>query len=134
MELVRIVKQLVSGPPPLDPAKLRKAKPLRNPIVEAKELEGGSIELEAPLDVVGKKMTSALAKRMGAPETKRFELEEVGAFVWKHCDGQHTFETISRKLREKYKMTRLESDAALSSFLQMLSQRRLITLMVAKDK
>jgi hypothetical protein len=61
-------------------------------------------------------------------------LEPVGAFVWSLCDGKHTFEGISRKLREEFKLSRLESDASLSAFLQMLSQRKLITMMVAEKK
>ena len=67
---------------------------------------------------------------MKVSDTKKFELEPVGAFCWQLFDGQNTVETISRKLREAYKMNRLEADASLNAFLQMLSAKSLITLQV----
>lgn len=65
---------------------------------------------------------------------KSFELEPVGALVWSLCDGRHTFESISQKLRDRYKMNRLEADAALSAFLKMLGQRGLITVDAPKTR
>jgi len=75
-----------------------------------------------------------LAAKAGRPDQKQFELEPIGAFVWNLCDGKHTFEGISKKLREHFKLNRLEADASLSAFLQMLSQRKLITMMVSQKK
>lgn len=86
--------------------------------------------LEAPLAQQGKGVAAWIARRMRMPATKKFELEPVGAFLWELFDGNHTVETISRRLREAYKMNRLEADASLNAWLQMLSQRRLITLQV----
>jgi hypothetical protein len=117
----------------LDPDALRKSKPMRNPDVRTHDHEDGSSLLEAPLEDVARGIIRFLAKRSSEPRTKKFELEPIGAFVWGLCDGKTTFETISRKLREKYKMNRLEADAALIAFLQMLAQRGLVTLMV-EDK
>ena len=62
------------------------------------------------------------------------ELEEVGAFVWNLCDGKNSFEFIAKKLGAQFRLSRLESEASLTAFLQMLSQRKLITLMVASKK
>jgi len=120
--------------PRLSPEQLKGAKPLRNPAVLSETIADGSEVLRAPLITQGRGIAGWMAKRMNAPDVKTFELEPVGAFVWHLCDGQHTFETISRKLRNQFKMNRLEADASLTAFLQMLSQRRLITLMVGKEK
>jgi hypothetical protein len=134
MGLVNLAKKTFEGRKPMDPDVLRKAKPVRNPAVEWEVNDDGCALLQAPLETQGRGIMAAVAKRMKVPDKKQFELEPVGALVWEHCDGKHTVEAISRKLRDRYKMNRLEADAALSAFLQMLSQRRLITLMVGKDK
>lgn len=118
----------------IDPASLRKTKPIRNTFVTWEVLEDGSLILKAPLTSQGRGIMGKIAQRAGKPSTKQFELEAVGAFVWDLCDGKHTFEGISKKLREEYKLNRLEADASLSAFLQMLSQRKLITMMVAEKK
>lgn len=135
MGLVDVVKGIVAPRTPrIEIERLRKAKPMRNPFVEWEMDAEGNALLQAPLALQNPGLWGALARKMKAPNMKRFELEPVGALVWEHCDGKHTVETISRKLRERYKMNRLEADASLAAFLQMLSQRRLITLMVGQEK
>jgi len=131
--LVNEVKRIVGvGPAPVDAQRLAKAKPMRNPLVEWAENEDGSTTLKAPIEVAASGLRAFMAKRMKLAEHKMFELEPIGGTVWACCDGQHTFEAISRKLRDKYKMNRVEADASLAAFLQMLSQRRLISMMMSK--
>jgi hypothetical protein len=120
--------------PRLTAGELKSARPLQNPVVESHVQEDGSVVLECPLSMQGKGVMAALARKAKMPDVRRFELEPVGAFVWSLCDGKTSFEGISRKLREKYKMNRLEADAALTAFLETLSRRRLIVLMVKKEK
>lgn len=130
MGLVDLIRTRVQGPAPLSVETMRKAKPLRNPDVEWEEKPDGSVHLQAPLEGQGRGFAALLAKRMNLPATKGFELEPVGAFVWLQCDGATTVETIGKRLRDRYKMNRVEADVALGAFLQTLSQRRLIALMV----
>lgn len=132
MGLVNLIRERIQGPAPLALDTLRKAKPLRHPQVSWEEKEDGSIHLTAPLESQGRGIAAILARRMNLPETKGFELEPVGAFVWTLCDGTHTVETIAKRLRERYKMNRVEADVALGAFLQTLSQRRLIVLTIGK--
>ncbi len=127
------VGRLFSRGTRLTPTELRACKPLRNDQVVA-EAEGDGVVLRAKLASQGTGVLGVLAKWAKAPDEKRFELEPVGAFVWERCDGRHTFDTISRHLRERYKMNRLEADAALTEFLSMLSERHLITLAVPQPK
>ena len=87
--------------------------------------------LSAPLSTQGRGIMGRLARKAGKPDVKQFELEQVGAFVWEMCDGKNTFESISKGLRVEFKLSKLEADASLAAFLQMLSQRRLITMMVS---
>ncbi len=130
MGLVRLVKRGLDTRPKLSPEQVKKSKPTRNPAVLFQRQEDGTMFLEAPLSEHGRGIAAWIAKKMKVADTKKFELEPVGAFCWQLFDGQHTVETISRKLREAYKMNRLEADASLNAFLQMLSAKNLITLQV----
>ncbi len=112
---------------------MRRARPIRNPDVEWEEMPDGTVHLQAPLEGQGRGFAALLAKRMNLPAKKGFELEPIGGFVWLQCDGQTTVETIGKRLRERYKMNRVEADVALGAFLQTLSQRRLIALTVGKQ-
>lgn len=129
-----LLSPLIAPAPRLTQEQLRKAKPERSPEVTEDRQEDGTVLLTAPLILQGRGFMGWMAKRMKVPDRKSFELEPVGAFVWDLCDGQNTFDAISRKLRERYKMNRLEADAALTAFLQMLGQRRLIALKMGKSK
>jgi hypothetical protein len=112
---------------------LRASKPARNPEVTFTTDEEGGIQLEAPLDHSARgKFAGMLARKLKVPASRKFELEPVGAYVWELCDGSQTFETIAKKLRERFKMNRLEAEAALAAFLQMLGRRGLITIAVKK--
>lgn len=133
MGLADLARNLLDRRTRLDPQILRKAKPIRNTFVEMENLEDGLVILRAPLSTQ-KGVLGKLAQKAGRPDQKQFELEPVGAFVWGLCDGKHTFEGISRRLREEFKLNRLEADASLSAFLQMLAQRKLITMMVVEKK
>ena len=134
MGLVDLIKERVQGPAPMPVETLRKARPVRHPDVEWEEAEDGSILLQAPLEGQGRGFAAILARRMNLPAQKGFELEPIGGFVWLQCDGQTTVETIGKRLRERYKMNRVEADVALGAFLQTLGQRRLIVLTVGKTK
>ena len=102
-------------------------------MVEWVEIEGGLI-LRAPLRLQGTGLMGHLARWARMPDTKEFELESVGAFVWELCDGQTTTERICARLRDRFKMNRLEAETALGAFLAILSRRRLIVLAVPKKK
>jgi len=134
MGLVQLARRYFDRTERLNPDQLRNSRPLRNPAVTSEVAEDGSLLLSAPLSLQGRGFMALVAKWMKAPDRKKFELEPHGAYVWNLCDGKHTFEGISKGLREQFKLNRLEADASLLAFLQMLSQRRLITMMVGKDK
>lgn len=130
MGLVDLIRERVQDPAAMPVDTLRRAKPVRHPKVEWESAEDGSVLLQAPLEGQGRGIAAILARRMNLPATKGFELESVGAFVWLQCDGATSVETIGKRLRERYKMSRVEADTALGAFLQTLSQRRLIVLTV----
>jgi len=96
------------------------------------EAVGSGLVLSVQLASQGTGILGVLAKWTKSPTEKSFELEEVGAFVWSCCDGRQTFETIAKKLREKFRMNRMESEVALADFLRMLGKRNLIALVHRK--
>jgi hypothetical protein len=57
---------------------------------------------------------------------KTFELDEVGKFVWDHCDSRTTLQRIIEAVSKKYKLNLREAEVATLKFLDMLSRRRLI--------
>ncbi|MEJ5169998.1 MAG: PqqD family protein [Fimbriimonadales bacterium] len=130
MGLARILSSTFDRRRRLEPEELRKAVPMANPAVRVVDESESGLILEAPLQVSTNRWIAGMARILKQPDRKRFELEPVGAFVWKSIDGRTSFEGISRKLREQYRMSRVEADAALGAFLQLLAQRRLITLWI----
>lgn len=71
-----------------------------------------------------------VARWLKAPAQKTVELEEIGSLVWACCDGQHSFESIAKKLRDRFRMSRLESESALAEFVRMLQARNLVAVVV----
>lgn len=67
------------------------------------------------------------------PEERPVILDEVGTFVWKMCDGQHTVGEIVDALCEKYNLTRREVEISLNEYLRMLAKRGMIVVAVPKD-
>ena len=132
--MVGLAKRLFGGRRQLSAADLQKAIPVGNPNVEVLTDDESGILLQYPLSKEGKGWQAFVARARNLDVAKKVELDPVGAFVWRLCDGKHTFEGISRRLREEFKMKRVEADAALGAFLQMLSRRKLITLMVKGQK
>jgi hypothetical protein len=133
MGLVSLIRSRVERRPALPAEVLRKGKPVKNPAVQTSRSESGDCVLTAPLEAQGRSLLAVLAKYVDQPATKTFELDEVGSMVWELCDGKSSFQTIAKKLRLRYKMNVLESEAALAGYLQTLNQRRLIAFLVKKD-
>ena len=134
MGLAELAKKALDRSEQLDAAQLKKAKPMPNSLAVTKELEDGSALVQVPWQTTRSGWTRLFLPPKTKTAVRQFELEPIGAFVWSLCDGTNTYEVIVRKLREKYKMSRVDADASLTAFLQMLSQRRLIQLMVKGKK
>jgi hypothetical protein len=129
MALAGLKKLITANPKRLGLEAYAAARPVQNPLVETFAFEDGA-RLRAPLQSQGTGLMGLMAKWAKLPDTKEFELEAVGSFVWQLCDGEHTTEAIARELRGRFKMNRLEADASLAAFLEMLANRRLITMLV----
>ena len=106
-------------------------KPLHNPNLEWKYNEEGRVvaTLTRRGGLTGKVITFFLA----VPEERPVILDEVGSFVWKMCDGQHSVEQISEALSDKYILTRREVEVSLNEYLRMLAKRGMILVAVPQE-
>ncbi len=106
-------------------------KPLHNPNLEWKYNEEGHV-------------VATLTRRKGlgskfidfflaVPQQRSVILDEVGSFVWKMCDGEHSVEQISEALSEKYVLTRREVEVSLNEYLRMLAKRGMILVAVPQE-
>lgn len=108
----------------LSPEQMRRARPIRNPAV-VDLVDNGVTMLEGPLRLKG-----LLGWLTPDPVVKRFELEEVGSFVWSLIDGKRSFESLSKQLQKQFKLGRAEAEVSLDAYLRMLAERGLVSLVV----
>jgi len=107
-----------------DRGALLKLRPVRNDAVIWQENAAGEAELNIPYRK--DRFARVVAFIVHLPETRRVQLDEVGTFVWKLCDGNHTVDGIVREMARHYKMNRAEVEASVGRYLQMLAERRFI--------
>lgn len=112
-------------------AQIRKAKPIRNPDLQFIEGEAGEVTLQVPA-IAARGIAKWIAKTGQGPAFREVELEPVGGFVWRNCDGKQTVEIIANRLRKEFKLEKLEAEASLLAFLETLSRRRFILMDVPR--
>jgi len=107
------------------------AWPVRNPSLTVHESEDGLVAVELPRrkDWVG----NALGFLFFVPDSKPVQLDEVGSFVWKLCDGEHTVNEMAVALAKEYKLNRREVDVSLTQYLQTLGKRGMIAFAIPRE-
>lgn len=105
--------------------------PVRNPGLKWRLDEQGLVRttLVRRRDLWGKLIGGILS----TPDARDLQLDEVGSFVWMHCDGEHTLNNIVERMMERYKLGRREVEASLNEFMRMLARRGMIVVGVPKD-
>ncbi len=103
---------------------LLRLRPIRNSAIEWQEIQGGEAELTIPYRK--DRVARIVAVLVHLPEARKVRLDEVGTFVWRLCDGDHTVEAIVRAMIKEYKMNRAEVEASVARYLQTLAERRFI--------
>lgn len=128
----RLKRAFRGGKRQLTAAEMGKARPVRKPELEWATEEDGSVRIQAPIPGPKGVMMRYLAEKMKSPSYRVVELEPIGAMVWHLSDGQHSVAAIAKQLQKQFGMNRLESEASLNAFLQMLGQRGLIELKISQ--
>ena len=109
---------------PPDRAAVFRLRPIRNDAITWEKNDTGEalLQIARRQDRVGRMM--ALWFRV--PDAKAVQLDEVGSFVWELCGGEHTVEDIVRITAKQYRMNRREVEVSVTTYLQMLAERRYI--------
>lgn len=104
------------------------ALPVRNPSLTWSENETGEAVIVLPRrkDATGKFLGWAFF----VPEAKPIALDEVGTFVWKLCDGEHSVVDIVTAMCKEYKLGRREVELSLNEYIKMLSKRGMLGVAV----
>jgi hypothetical protein len=97
---------------------------------ELTETEDGGARLKVPLL---RTRWSSTFLRVPDGATKTFELDPIGLFVWKACDGKTSVQQIIRKLSKEHKLTLREVEVSTIMFLQTLARKGLIGLEVLQE-
>ena len=108
------------------------ARPIRNPEVGYERQEEGEvlITLRRRKDW----LTRVLSLAFVIPTERKIQLDQVGSQVWELCDGEHTVEDLIREMAGEHKLQRREAEVSLTTYLRLLGKRRLIGILVQKEK
>ena len=63
----------------------------------------------------------------------RVKLDKVGSFVWRACDGEHTFNDLVVSMRNKFGATIEPAEERLKKFFGILHKDKFVELMVPND-
>ena len=103
--------------------------PVRNKLVEWRKEESGEVSLIIPVDQ--KRHLRMLIRVMGLPNKRVVGLDEVGSYVWEHCDGETTFGELVQELASEFRMTPREAEASLTEFFRLLGRRGILGFIVS---
>jgi hypothetical protein len=107
------------------------AKPRRLVDVELEPSAGGGGHVKVPL---APPRWGRWVFRVPSGATKTFELDAIGVFVWRHCDGKHTVQQIIRTLAREYRLNLREAEVPTLQFLHTLARKGLIGFSVQESR
>jgi len=116
--------------PALSRDELLGARPHRNSALESEALPDGRVRVHAVRTRGG--LGRVLAFFFVLPKThlRNIDLDDIGSFVWKMCDGKNAVREIRDALVGEYKLSRREAETALMEYLKQLMKRKLVGLEV----
>jgi hypothetical protein len=120
---------LPSRKPTITRAQQLSARPYALVEPEIRETEGGGAQLKVKLKPSG---VHRWLLRFPEGAVKTFELDAIGLFVWRACDGKTTVEELIRKVAERLKITNREAEVATLTFVRMLVKKGLLGVEVGK--
>jgi hypothetical protein len=118
--------------PKLEPERLLDAVPAANRAVRV-ERRGSSVVLFVPIQQsfwTGPPFSWFLPFR----KERGFALDALGEEVFSACDGQRTLEQIIERFAERHRLRFHEARVSVMQFVRMLSERKLVALIVASGE
>ncbi|MHC4253522.1 MAG: PqqD family protein [Planctomycetota bacterium] len=117
---------------PLTREESLKALVVRNPkVTYVSEEEGGHLEMTVTV-MGGSWLAKLFGKGTPEEQTRKMQLDAMGAFCWERFDGERTVEEAAKALAEHDDITPERAEESLWNFLRMLSQRGLVALAMPK--
>lgn len=104
--------------------------PKQNDTANWVELENGDIQFTyaIPLSRFFQALHRKFTKNSLETPTKRLQLDAMGSFVWKLIDGERSVGAIITTFAKEYKVSNMEAETAVTSFIKTLGQRGFIGL------
>ena len=103
------------------------SKIVRSPQVSERVTKAGNLELT--LAATPAKWTRLLGRPRDVPVVVRYELDELGRYVWDQCAASLTVEQLIRQFAQQHGLNLREAEVSVSTFLQTLMKRGLIGVM-----
>ncbi|HET6381831.1 MAG TPA: PqqD family protein, partial [Armatimonadota bacterium] len=111
----------LSRQPRMTRAEALAAQPVRNMGVEWNEADEGEIRIVVK---PRKDHTARILRWFFPPPPERhIILDEVGAEVWRLCDGRTSVEQIIRRMAKRYKLNRKEAETSTTEYLRRLGKK-----------
>jgi hypothetical protein len=106
-------------------------RPIISPFVQLKkETEK---DLLVILDLRELKKKKLIKRFFPTPNTKKILLDKLGKDVFHLCDGYNRVKDITKKFKEKYKLTETETELSVQKYLMNLTERNLIGFLIPKE-
>lgn len=104
--------------------------PKQNETTHWEELENGEIlfTYAIPLSRFFQALHRKFTKNSIDTPTKRLHLDAMGSYVWKLIDGERSVGTIITTFAKEYRVSNMEAETAVTSFIKTLGQRGFIGL------
>ncbi len=106
--------------------------PLRNPGLSWEEENDGTITLKIPRSKKG--FLRILSWPSDLPGYKQVKLDEIGSKVWKRIDGKTDMKDFMEWMNQEFKMNPREAELSLALFMEKLSDKAFILLLVPPPK
>jgi hypothetical protein len=106
------------------------SRPIRNPAVEVERIEGGGMKAK-----IGRRRDwwiRLLSAFLPIPRERLIELDAAGEQVWDLCDGEQSLKAMIAIFQEQHKLTRVEAEWSLRTYLRDLGKRGLVGFVVDK--
>lgn len=112
------------------------AIPVRNEAVETTPHEQGAVHLTYPLAhrPWALKVANYLKRPVPGPTSKTLELDELGAWTWKHIDGKRNVAELSELFATTWRMHPREAELSITTFLKELGKRGLVLMVSPQAK
>lgn len=109
------------------------ARPVANPGLAVREGDAGCVVLAAPKELTRRPRWQRLAFLVPRERELSVELDRMGSFVWKRCNGEHRVRDIILSFAERHQFARREAEVSVLSYLKTLGERGFIGMQMDED-